>query len=108
MIPRLIPLFGTTLLTPLKSTYKFLYMSTKTIAVDSSVYERLAGEKREGESFSRAIDRLLEEVGAAHTGRDILRSLEDIPALDDQDSEVMLAVIRENRESEMWVEHDLR
>ena len=83
-------------------------MSTKTIAVDSSIYERLAGEKREGESFSKTINRLLEEVGAAHTGRDILRGLEEIPALDDRDAGVMLAVIRENRESEVWEEHDLR
>jgi len=83
-------------------------MSTKNIAVDSRVYKRLAGEKREGESFSKAIDRLLEEVGAAHTGHDILRGLEEISALDDRDAEVMLAVVRENRESEVWEEHDLR
>ena len=83
-------------------------MSTKTIAVNSSVYDRLAGEKREGESFSSATDRLLEEVGAAHTGRDVLRGLEEGPALDDQDAEVMLAVIRENLESEVREEHNLR
>ena len=83
-------------------------MSTKTIAVDTRVYEKLAGVKREGESFSRVIDRLIEEVGAAHTGRDILRGLTDVPALTGKDAEVMLAVVAENREREPWDEHDLR
>jgi len=74
-------------------------MSTKTIAVDSRVYEKLAGVKREGESFSRAIDRLIEEVGVAHTGGDILRGLADMPALAEEDAEVMRAVVAENRGS---------
>lgn len=47
-------------------------MSTKTIAVDSRVYERLAAARREGESFSKAIDRLLQEAAAFHTGGAIL------------------------------------
>ncbi len=82
-------------------------MSTKTIAVDSRVYEKLAGAKREGESFSRLIDRILDQVGAAHTGREILRGLQDIPALSEDDAETMLAVVRENREGETWALHDL-
>jgi predicted CopG family antitoxin len=83
-------------------------MSTKTIAVESRVYERLAQAKREGESFSKAIDRLLEEVGSAHTGREILRSLQQIPPLPEKDAEAMLAVIEENRAGEAWDGHDLR
>jgi predicted CopG family antitoxin len=83
-------------------------MSTKTIAVDSRVYDKLAAEKRDGESFSRTIDRLIEEVGAAHTGRDIIRGLAGLPVLDDKDAEVMLAVVAENRNGEDWDEHDLR
>ncbi len=82
-------------------------MSTKTIAVDSQVYERLAGVKREGESFSRVIDRLLDEVSAAHTGQDILRGLAGIPPLSGEDAEVMLAVVSESRQSETWADHDL-
>jgi predicted CopG family antitoxin len=82
-------------------------MSTRTIAVDSEVYDRLAGGKRRGESFSKVIDRLLDEVGAAHTGQDILRGLAEIPALSEDDAEVMLAVVRENRQGESWAEHDL-
>lgn len=82
-------------------------MSTRTIAVDSQVYEQLAQAKREGESFSRAIDRLLREVGAAHTGRDVLRALEEVVPLAEEDAAVMLAIVEENRAGEAWEEHDL-
>lgn len=34
-------------------------MSTKTIAVERTVYERLASEKRPSESFTKTIDRLI-------------------------------------------------
>jgi predicted CopG family antitoxin len=37
-------------------------MGTKTIGIRSTVYERLAAEKREDESFADTIDRLLEET----------------------------------------------
>jgi predicted CopG family antitoxin len=83
-------------------------MSTKTIAVDSQVYERLAQAKREGESFSRAIDRILEEVGAAHTGLDVLRALEGVVPLPEADAAVMMAIVEENRADEAWERHDLR
>jgi len=83
-------------------------MSTKTIAVDTRVYEKLSGVKREGESFSKAIDRLIDRVGAAHTGRDILRNLSAIPTLSYDDAEVMLAVVAENRDNESWDDDDLR
>ena len=83
-------------------------MSTKTIAVDSQVYARLAAAKKEGESFSKAIDRLLAEVGDAHTGSDILRALGEVVPLSEEDAAVMLAVVEENRSGEIWEEHDLR
>jgi predicted CopG family antitoxin len=83
-------------------------MSTKTIAVDSTVYERLAKAKLEGESFSKTIDRLLELVGSAHTGASILGALSAIPTLSDRDSEVFLRVIDENRADEEWPRNDLR
>lgn len=83
-------------------------MSTKTIAVDSRVYDRLAQAKREGESFSKTIDRLLREVRAAHTGDDILRALEEIPPLPEEDAAVMLSVVEEDRARETWEAHDLR
>lgn len=83
-------------------------MSTRTIAVDSQVYERLSRVKRESESFSKAIDRLLRQVAAARTGRDILRALEEVVPLPEEDAAVMQAVVQENRASEAWEEHDLR
>jgi hypothetical protein len=83
-------------------------MSTKTIAVDSRVYERLAAIKGEGESFSKAIDRLLDEAGSVSTGAEILRGLGDVPILVDGDAESMLAVVRENRDQELWPANDLR
>lgn len=83
-------------------------MSTRTIALDSRVYDRLAALKREGESFSRLIDRLLTEVGAAHTGSDILRGLATVPPLSYEESEAFLDVVAENRASETWNERDLR
>ena len=35
-------------------------MSTKTIAVESAAYQKLAAQKREGESFTKTIERLLQ------------------------------------------------
>ena len=84
-------------------------MSTKTIAVDSKVYSRLAAVKRDGESFSKAISRLLDTVGQAHTGEKILRELVDVPRLSREDGQVMLSAVAENRELEAWDDdHDLR
>ena len=40
-------------------------MSTKTIAVESTVYDRLAREKRSSESFTKTIHRL---IHAANSG----------------------------------------
>ncbi|MXX77023.1 MAG: hypothetical protein F4210_11175 [Holophagales bacterium] len=77
-------------------------MSTKTVALESSIYRRLAALKQDGESFSKVIDRLLSEVADAHTGRDILRSLGGLSPLTEVDAERFLAVIAENRESEHW------
>lgn len=39
-------------------------MATKTIGIKTEVYERLAAEKREDESFTDTIDRLLEAATA--------------------------------------------
>jgi predicted CopG family antitoxin len=83
------------------------YMSTKTIAVDSRVYERLRAAKREGESFSKALDRLLSEVETAHTGSDILERLDAHPVLTPEDAEVFLGVIAEGRAGETWNDSDL-
>jgi predicted CopG family antitoxin len=83
-------------------------MSTKTIAVDARVYARLASARREGESFSRAIDRLLTQIERATTGRDILRRLESMPPLSVADAGAFLEVVAENRAGMDWDERDLR
>jgi hypothetical protein len=57
-------------------------MSTRTLAVGSQVYDRLAGARRKGEFFSNVIDHLLDEVGAVHTGRDILPRGRPVFAID--------------------------
>lgn len=48
------------------------------------------------------------EVGAAHTGRDILQELETIPPLSKEDSDVFLKIVAENRAGEGWDGRDLR
>lgn len=83
-------------------------MSTKTIAVDSRVYDRLASVKRGDESFSKAIDRLLTELEAAHTGKDILRGLASFTPLSPADADTFLNVVAENRAHERWDTRDLR
>ena len=38
-------------------------MATKTIGIREEVYERLKAQKRDGESFTDTVERLLEEAG---------------------------------------------
>lgn len=77
-------------------------MSTKTIAVETGVYQRLSREKRDSESFTKVIDRLLKTSARAHTGSDIAKVLSTYPPLSDQDATVMHSIVRENRDSETW------
>ncbi len=83
-------------------------MSTKTIAVNVEVYGRLAAARRENESFSKAINRLLSQVASAHTSGDILQGLSMIASLSEADSRQFLDVIAENRGNEPWPQLDLR
>jgi len=64
--------------------------------------------KKEGESSSKATDRLLDQVGAAHTGRDILRQLARIPELSWDDARIMVEIVTEDRESDTRDPYDLR
>lgn len=77
-------------------------MSTKTIAVDSRVYERLAATKAEGESFSKVIDRLLASEAERYTGADVLRRLAEFAPLSDPDAAVFNHVVDEARRDEEW------
>jgi predicted CopG family antitoxin len=64
-------------------------MTTKTIGVREEVYERLSAEKREDESFSDTIDRLVE--GAQSDWRMSFGKLEE-------DREELEEVVKKQRE----------
>ena len=83
-------------------------MSTKNVALNDRVYELLARYKRESESFSMTIERLLSEVKRHHTGADIVAQLGDLPPLSQEDAEAMLKVVEEHRSGEAWARNDLR
>ena len=85
----------------------FSVMSTKSITVATPVYDRLLAEKREGESFSETIDRLLSEVEGVHTGDQILRRLNSFTSLPDEDAERFMDVVAKDRTSEKWRRLDL-
>jgi len=56
-------------------------VAVKTITIDMEAYERLSQEKREGESFSQVIRRVL---GARKmTARALLRTLDDVALSED-------------------------
>ena len=85
-------------------------MATKTIAVELSVYERLAQAKRESESFTQTIDRLLV---SSKTPRTCAQALRDMMArreqpLSDKEAAVFERVVTENRAGATWPLPDLR
>jgi len=82
-------------------------MSIKNIALDSKVYRRLSAFKRESESFSKAVARMLDTAQNAHTGQDILAGLSRLPGLSEEDAETMLRVPAEARREEAWEPLDL-
>ena len=83
-------------------------MSTKNIAVDTRVYEKLARLKGDGESFSKLIDKLVEEGALRHTGTAILDSLSKGPeVLTEEEAAAMQRVVEDNRASEDWQRNDL-
>jgi predicted CopG family antitoxin len=53
-------------------------MATKTIAVDATVYHKLAGRKRESESFTKLLDRLAEADTRHGTCADAVREAAEI------------------------------
>ncbi len=83
-------------------------MSTKTIALDTRVYEKLAGLKRGSESFTKVIDRLI-EGNRARTIGEILEDLRrsNIEELSDSEARIMECVTRENRLEEVGRPVDL-
>ena len=81
-------------------------MSTKTVALETSVYDRLARHKRGSESFTRTIDRLLGEVSGPSTCAEEVREAAAIWGTADSGREtaakVMEAVVRGARKDVEW------
>ena len=80
-------------------------MSIKTIAVGTDVYEKLADRKRPGESFTKVIDRLLNNTASTATCAGAVREAAEIwgastgtPA----EADKMEKVIRDNRRQARW------
>lgn len=79
-------------------------MSTKTIALETSVYEKLARKKRDGESFTKTIDRLVEAATEQGTCEQAVREAAAIWKSAPKTSEVetMERVVQQNREAGRW------
>ena len=80
-------------------------MSIKTIAVGTHVYDKLAGRKRPGESFTKVIDRLLDNTASTATCADAVREAAEIwgastgtPA----EADKMEKIIHDNRRQARW------
>jgi hypothetical protein len=79
-------------------------MSTKTIALETSVYERLARHKRASESFTKTINRLLETSTVTGTCADAVASAARIwrENGNSEEAAVMEQLIRDGRSQVNW------
>lgn len=78
-------------------------MSTKTIAVEHSVYERLAREKRASESFTKTIERLIHAANSGTCAAAVADAASVWHAIgNDADADRMDQIIRLNRSSTNW------
>lgn len=84
-------------------------MSTKTIAVESSVYERLAREKRSSESFTKTINRLIHTANSGTCASAVADAASVWQAIgNDRDAERMEQILHQNRASTDWREESPR
>ena len=78
-------------------------MSTKTIAVEHSVYERLAREKRSSESFTKTIERLIDSASSVTCAAAVADAASVWHAIgNDADADRMEQMVRLNRSSTNW------
>ena len=78
-------------------------MSVKTIALEASVYDRLARQKRPSESFTKTIARLLNQGVRSTCGEAVADSREfwsRIPS--DAEADQIEKIIRQNRLETVW------
>ena len=86
-------------------------MSTKTVALEMSAYERLAAQKIDGESFTKTIERLLKRhVSSAGTCGAALEQAARIwgQVGSTEEADVMERVIEQGREGTRWDVEPLR
>jgi predicted CopG family antitoxin len=80
-------------------------MATKTIAVDAEVYRKLAGRKRESESFTKLLARLADADNGHRTCADAVREAAEIWGKSSgkkADADKFDSVVSANRKSTKW------
>jgi predicted CopG family antitoxin len=80
-------------------------MATKTIAVDAAVYRKLAGRKRESESFTKMLDRLADADTGHETCADAVREAAEIwgKCKDNKaEADKLESVVNANRKTAKW------
>jgi predicted CopG family antitoxin len=78
-------------------------MATKTIALEVSVYDKLLGRKRNSESFTKTIDRLISESAGSRTCAEAVANASKIwsPGTD-AEAQTLEDVIQAGRENTRW------
>ncbi len=78
-------------------------MSTKTIALESTVYERLALEKRPSESFTKAIDRLIRAASPGTCAAAVAEAAAVWQTVgNDAEADRMEQIVRDGRRMTEW------
>jgi predicted CopG family antitoxin len=80
-------------------------MATKTIAVDATVYRKLAERKRESESFTKLLDRLADADTGHGTCADAVREAAEIwgkSSGNNTEADKFDAVVKANRKAAKW------
>jgi len=80
-------------------------MATKTIAVDAEVYRKLAGRKRESESFTKLLDRLADADNGHGTCADAVREAAAVWGNSENcetEADKFDSVVSTNRKSTEW------
>jgi predicted CopG family antitoxin len=78
-------------------------MATKTIALEVSVYDKLLGRKRNSESFTKIIDRLISESAGSRTCAEAVAMAAKIWSDgSEKEAQAMEDVIRKGRKNTRW------
>ena len=78
-------------------------MSTKTITIKNSVYERLAREKRSSESFTKTIERLIHSASSGTCASAVTDAASIWQAIgNDADADRMEQILQQNRSTTNW------